>query len=161
MCFAAVVNAAGYNKSSDVVASGATSAANSSLRLQGTVGQAVIGASRNANTINGQGFWHNVTSQTSSVAQPSAMLADFSLDQNYPNPFQSGTTIRFTANTTANVTLKVYDMAGKLVTTLLSSSVTPGAYVIQYDANMLPSGAYIYALESQGHSLTKTLTILH
>ncbi len=160
----AAANATAQTITSSVVASGATTAENSTLRIQGTVGQAVIGTTMSATNANAQGFWHNGTSNASSVAQPAdALLADFTLDQNYPNPFgalSQMTTIRFTAPRSAQVTLNIYSMTGALVKTLLSGNVTPGNYTIALDAATLPTGAYLYALESEGHAITKQLTII-
>jgi len=73
----------------------------------------------------------------------------FSLDHNYPNPFNPSTTIQYSVGKTMNVSMKVYNLNGQLVRTLVSESHTPGTYQTRWNGRdakgrMVPSGLYIY-----------------
>jgi len=84
----------------------------------------------------------------------------YTLSQNYPNPFNPSTTIRFTITQTAQTTLKVYDVMGREVATLVNETLTAGAYTTKFDGANLPSGTYIYVLTSGGHRLTNKMVLL-
>ena len=73
----------------------------------------------------------------------------YSLSQNYPNPFNPSTKIQFGVTKEAFVTLKVYDMLGREVETLVNGEKSSGAYEVSFDASSLPSGVYIYRLQVQ------------
>lgn len=72
--------------------------------------------------------------------------AEFELNQNYPNPFNPSTVISFSLPEKDNVTLKVYDIIGNEISTLLNSSMNAGSHSHKFDASSLPSGIYFYEL---------------
>jgi len=72
----------------------------------------------------------------------------YSLSQNYPNPFNPTTAIEFSIPRQANVELKVFNLLGQEVATLVSSSMAPGRYSVDFDASNLASGTYIYRLRA-------------
>jgi len=75
----------------------------------------------------------------------------FALNQNYPNPFNPTTTISFTLSQPALVTLKIYNILGQEVATLLNrESLEDGSQEVDFDANSLPSGVYFYHLAAEG-----------
>jgi len=81
------------------------------------------------------------------------VVGDFVLAQNYPNPFNPETTIRYAVPTSAQTRLNVYDMSGRLVRTLVNGVVPAGNHQVTWNAtdnagNVLPSGVYIYRLNS-------------
>jgi photosystem II stability/assembly factor-like uncharacterized protein len=82
------------------------------------------------------------------------------LEQNYPNPFNPVTTIRFTLPQQGFVTLKVYDILGEEVITLLSGEFLAGQHSVRWDASNKPSGVYFYRLESGSFVQTKKLVLL-
>ena len=84
----------------------------------------------------------------------------FSLDQNYPNPFNPGSTIKFSLPRTGFVTLKVYNLLGEEVATLVAENLSVGKYQIEWDASGLSSGVYYYRLQSDQFVETKKLTLL-
>jgi uncharacterized lipoprotein YddW (UPF0748 family) len=87
----------------------------------------------------------------------------FSLEQNYPNPFNPITTIQFSVPDKANneiVTLTVYDMLGREVTTVANGKKEPGVYTVQWNASGLSSGMYFYTLRGGEFINTKKLTLL-
>ncbi|MBI1937530.1 MAG: T9SS type A sorting domain-containing protein [Ignavibacteriales bacterium] len=70
----------------------------------------------------------------------------YSLSQNYPNPFNPKTKIKYTIPQLSFVTVKIYDLLGREVTTLVSKEQTPGNYEIEFNAKNLSSGIYIYSI---------------
>jgi hypothetical protein len=70
----------------------------------------------------------------------------FALEQNYPNPFNPSTNIQYAIGSTQLVTLKVYDMLGNEVATLVNEEKTAGSYELTWNAFNLPSGIYFYQL---------------
>lgn len=87
-------------------------------------------------------------------------LPDFQLYQNYPNPFNSETIIRFEISRQSYVSLKVYDIRGREVKTLLNKSLTPDSYNIKFNSLTLSSGIYFYVLKTDNKSVTKKLVVL-
>jgi Secretion system C-terminal sorting domain len=71
-------------------------------------------------------------------------LNEYILHQNYPNPFNPSTTIKYQLSSSGIVTLKVYDILGREVTTLVNGFKSEGSYEISFDAKNLSSGVYIY-----------------
>ncbi|MBD3290523.1 T9SS type A sorting domain-containing protein [candidate division KSB1 bacterium] len=86
--------------------------------------------------------------------------AEFSLSQNYPNPFNPATTIRFEVPEPEHVTLKIYDLSGRLVATLINGSFEPGVHRVNLRADQFASGIYFYRLKAGGFSQTRKLTVL-
>ena len=85
---------------------------------------------------------------------------NFELSQNYPNPFNPSTKIRFTIPTTSQLRLNVYNMLGEYIRTIASGEYSPGFYEIDFEANDLPSGIYIYKLETTNLSIIKKMLLL-
>jgi hypothetical protein len=73
----------------------------------------------------------------------------FSLSQNYPNPFNPVTTIRFEIPQASTVSLKVFDVLGREVKTLVDEVIPAGIYHVRFDGSKLPSGVYFYRLQSR------------
>jgi len=85
---------------------------------------------------------------------------DFNLFQNYPNPFNPSTSIRFSIATESQVVVKVYNLLGKEVATLMNEKKTPGFYVLNFGGEKLPSGIYVYRLEAGSFSSSKKMILL-
>jgi len=81
------------------------------------------------------------------------------LSQNYPNPFHSKTTIAFNLPQPGQVTLRIYDGLGRVVTTLASGKFQPGYHELTWDATGCPAGIYVYHLETGTISEKKTLIL--
>ena len=86
--------------------------------------------------------------------------ADFVLNQNYPNPFNPSTVISYQLPVSGNVTLKVYDVLGNEVATLVNDEKPAGKYEIRFDASLLSSGIYFYTLKAGSFIETKKLMLL-
>ncbi len=88
--------------------------------------------------------------------------SDFALLQNYPNPFNPSTKINFWIPEPGNVSLKVYDILGREVSTLLNEQKNAGSYSVSFDpeSNKLSSGIYFYVLKFKGMELTNKMVFL-
>ena len=84
----------------------------------------------------------------------------YSLQQNYPNPFNPVTNLGFGISEMGFVTLKVYDVLGNEVVTLVNENLSPGVYDINWNASNYPSGVYYYILRSGDFYETKKMTLL-
>ncbi len=84
----------------------------------------------------------------SAIEGGGAIPGRHSLGQNYPNPFNPTTAISFQLSTTSQVALKVYDVLGRGITTLVSEVRPPGTYTVHWDGSALPSGVYYYRLQA-------------
>ena len=84
----------------------------------------------------------------------------YALDQNYPNPFNPTTNINYSLQNAGHVTLKVYDMTGREIATLVNGRMNAGAHTVTFNASNLSSGVYIYALEANGVRLTNRMTLI-
>jgi len=89
---------------------------------------------------------------------------EFTLNQNYPNPFNPITTISYSIAKPSRVQLKIYDISGREIETLVDGTIDPGNYVYRYDASNLASGVYYYSMNivtNEGnHRLTKKMILL-
>lgn len=83
----------------------------------------------------------------------------FELSQNYPNPFNPVTNIRFSVPTNSFVSLKIYDINGRVVENAVSEYLNAGTYEYQFKGNNLSSGIYFYSLEGDGISITKKMIL--
>ena len=84
----------------------------------------------------------------------------FSLSQNYPNPFNPETRIDYTIPEQQNVSLKVYNMLGEVVKELVNEVKPAGTYKIKFDGAHLPSGVYVYRIETESFNENKKMTLL-
>lgn len=124
-----------------------------------------------------------ISVEDESIEKP---IANYLLTQNYPNPFNPSTTIKYSipfvepayrqgrrkssfaqssnqsqsGDWLYNITLKVYDILGREVTTLVNKQQQPGNYEVVFDANNLPSGTYFYRLQSGSFTETKKMMVV-
>lgn len=84
----------------------------------------------------------------------------YELAQNWPNPFNPTTVIRFQLPESSEVRLEVYDLLGRRVATLSDGMMQAGAHTVNFDASGLSSGVYVYRLESTSGVLTRKMTLL-
>ena len=114
----------------------------------------IIGSDRNTGLyVLRTNFNINGTENNSTIAK------SFELKQNYPNPFNPSTTIRYSVPKSGYLTLKVYDVTGKLVATLADGYETAGNHLVNYDASHLASGIYIYQLNADGFKESKKMIL--
>ncbi|MBE0571455.1 MAG: T9SS type A sorting domain-containing protein [Ignavibacteriaceae bacterium] len=84
----------------------------------------------------------------------------FSLSQNYPNPFNPSTSLQYAIGSRQFVTLKVYDLLGREVATLVNEEKHPGTYEVEFNATGLPSGVYFYQLIAGNYIETKKMVLI-
>ncbi len=84
----------------------------------------------------------------------------YKLEQNYPNPFNPTTSITFAMPVAGNVELKVYDLLGKEVASLVSGNLTAGTHVVPFDASVLASGVYIYKITAGSFIDSKKMVLI-
>jgi hypothetical protein len=85
---------------------------------------------------------------------------EWSLDQNYPNPFNPSSFIKFSIPQNEFVTLKVYNILGKEVATLINESKAPGNYDIKFDGGKLASGIYLYKITAGSFTQTDKMILM-
>jgi hypothetical protein len=106
--------------------------------------------------------WVEQFAKTTTFVEPvkGAVPTDYTLAQNYPNPFNPSTEIRFSITRSGSTTLKVYDLMGREVSTLVNETLAAGSYNVKFDATNLSSGTYLYVLTSGGMRLTNKMLLL-
>lgn len=85
---------------------------------------------------------------------------NYSLSQNYPNPFNPATTISFSIPQTGIVTVKIFNVLGQEVATLLNNELSVGTHNINFDASMLSSGIYMYTIQAGDFVATKKMMLM-
>lgn len=85
--------------------------------------------------------------------------AQYALNQNYPNPFNPSTAISYQLSAVSRVSLKVFDLLGREIATLVNGTIAAGTHTVQWNALSQPSGVYMYRLEVNGVSLTKKMVL--
>ena len=93
-------------------------------------------------------------------AEGEELPTEVSLSQNYPNPFNPQTTIEYALPQAGDVSLLVYDMLGREVATLLEGPQAAGRHAVNFDANGLPNGTYVYRLVAPNKTITRTMVLV-
>ena len=106
--------------------------------------------------------WRRPLSEMITDVEPDTdlIIADFSLQQNFPNPFNPSTRISWQVPEGGWQTLKVYDLLGNEVATLVDQYKPAGKYEVEYDASSLTSGVYFYQLKAENYIETKKMVLL-
>ena len=86
---------------------------------------------------------------TEAAQRDNSIPAKFSLDQNYPNPFNPTTTIKFTLPEASRVTLKLFNILGKELATLVDKEMETGVHKVLFDAKNFASGVYFYRIQAK------------
>jgi hypothetical protein len=110
----------------------------------------------NDGTIRGANWVPGISSVKDEVGFPNS----YSISQNHPNPFNPSTTIRFQVPNSSFLNLKVYDVLGNKVATLVNEEKPPGSYEVSFNAAGLSSGIYFYKLQAGSFIETKKMLLL-
>jgi hypothetical protein len=94
------------------------------------------------------------------VVSRTGLPLSFALRQNYPNPFNPTTNINFSLSGSGWVTLKVYDLLGRVTATLVEGTLPAGNHEVQFDGRRLSSGVYVYRLIAGGSAQSRTMMLL-
>ena len=111
------------------------------------------------------GAWKNSSKTLLSYSPVTAINEDikpaisFKLYQNYPNPFNPSTSIRYAIRTNQFVLVKVYDMLGNEVATLVNEEKPAGNYEVRFNTTQLPGGVYFYKLQAGNFSETRKMIL--
>lgn len=145
----------------NVFGSGAVTSSNNNYQIVGTLGQTLIGVNKNSSINEFIGFWYNKNNITVGVEQLHDNTAEgFQLEQNYPNPFRTTTSITYTLPTFSFVSLKLFDVFGREVEPILNEQRDKGTYTIEWLNRDLKSGMYFYQLRAGNTIVTKQLVLL-
>lgn len=87
-------------------------------------------------------------------------VAEFALEQNYPNPFNPTTKINYSIKEKGNVELKIFDLLGSEIATLVNEEKAPGNYEVFFDASNLSSGVYLYTIKSGSFVQTRKMLLM-
>ena len=101
--------------------------------------------------------WLDVKTGVEEVTTPGRYL----LSLNKPNPVANTATISFSVPKATDVSLKVYDATGRVVSTLVNGKVDAGTHTASWDAKDAPAGVYFYRLNSEDFSETRKMVVLH
>jgi hypothetical protein len=96
----------------------------------------------------------------SDIGVESGLISDFKLGQNYPNPFNPTTKLSFVIGHSSLVTLKVYDILGRVIATLVNEKINAGKYEVIFDGSGLSSGVYFYRLNAGQYTNTKKFILM-
>ena len=136
--------------------------------MLGTVGQPFVGVTENSTHVNQVGFWY-LTDRTvaTDVADKTnySLPTEFGLDQNYSNPFNPETEIPFQLPEESHVGLKIFNIRGQLVRTLIQADYAPGFHSIRWDGKdnngmTVSSGLYIYRFQAGDFVQVKKMSLL-
>ena len=98
---------------------------------------------------------------TTDVTEGEGIPAEYSLSQNYPNPFNPSTKIQYALPVEGSVTLKVFNILGQEVMTLINNKLEPaGRHEVTFNASNLPSGIYLYHIQADGFVQVKKMILL-
>ncbi len=96
-----------------------------------------------------------------SVDEDAPLPASFALQQNYPNPASTNTTIHYNVPTAGRVTLELVDLVGHRVATLVDRQHQPGHYAVDLDVSSLASGFYLYRMQAENWRQSQEMTVIH
>jgi len=155
MCAAA----GGHYQITPSVIGGGGGGSGGSYTLVGTVGQPAIGVTAGGSYRNEIGFWYQpgwVLTGVEDALGPTS----FRLDQNFPNPFNPRTTFRFAVPSETRVSVKLYDVAGREIRTLVDDTFEPGFHTVPLHADGLVSGVYFCRMTAGTFIETKKVILL-
>ncbi|RPI18497.1 MAG: T9SS C-terminal target domain-containing protein [Ignavibacteriae bacterium] len=123
------------------------------------------GLATNSDGTTGGDFWNWAPNRVVTVINPIGLNnnsepVEFRLEQNYPNPFNPATTISFSVPKTAEVTIKVYDIAGNEVADIFSGKVNSGTHEVKWTPQGVASGVYFYKLVSEDFSAVRKMMLV-
>ncbi|MFZ1518848.1 MAG: T9SS type A sorting domain-containing protein [Ignavibacteriaceae bacterium] len=150
-----------YQITNSVIGSGGNVVSNSNNNIVSTVGESFIGKSSNTINQNQIGFWFAYQQIIiTEVENEETIPIVFKLEQNYPNPFNPSTKIKFAVPEKSNVLIKVYDILGSEVATLVNEEMDAGWYENNFNAAGLSSGVYLFRMEAGNYVNTKKMILL-
>ncbi len=149
-----------YQIRSSVIGSGGTPMSNGTYSMNGTVGQAVVGNTASSAYQAQQGFWHGSQGAAGVNPIPGGQTAGYELEQNFPNPFNPSTIVRFSIPERVKVTLRILNLLGEEVGREIDGEVmNAGKYEVNFLAKGIPSGTYVYRLEAGNYVKSRKMVL--
>ena len=102
---------------------------------------------------------YEIGSGISEVYDEKYIPNEYNLLQNYPNPFNPTTNIQYSLREAGFVTIKIFDILGREIATLVNEEKSAGIYVINFDSSIIPSGIYFYQIQSGNFIETKKMVL--
>lgn len=149
-----------YAMRASVLGGGGAVSSNSTHRLASTMGQAVAGFSAGGSFRKRAGFWSAEPVPTPVEHTAAPVPREYRLDQNFPNPFNPATTIRFAIKEKSHVSLVVFTLLGQAVSTIVDEELPAGEYETRFTAPDAASGLYFYRLTSNGFVRSRKMLLL-
>jgi hypothetical protein len=147
--------------SNSVISSGGFTITGANNILSSSIGESFIGNSVNATQQQQAGFWYVYQQTTITDVEDKDLLPTvFKLEQNYPNPFNPSTIIKFGVPERSNVLIKIYDILGSEVVTLVNEEMEAGWYQKNFDAYSYSSGIYLFRMEAGTYISTKKMMLI-
>ena len=144
-----------------VINSGGERQSNANYVITGTLGQVSVDLSTTTNFNMQSGFWHLYYQDVVvNVEDEDILPLTYKLEQNYPNPFNPSTIIKFAVPERTRVLIKVYDILGGEITTLVNEELDAGWYEKTFDASALSTGVYIYRIQAGSYVNTKKMLMI-
>ena len=114
----------------------------------------------NYESLSGNSLYHTDGLWVVKLIEGSEIPSEFQIVSTYPNPFNASTTITYSLPKAANVELKLFDLTGREITTLVSGNKQPGVHTATLTATDMPSGLYFVRLEASEHTLTRKVMLI-
>lgn len=147
--------------STSVVASGGETSSNTEFLVQNTIGQPFVGVADGTSHVTEIGFWNTWTGTVTGIREAeSSPPIRFWMGQNHPNPFNPMTTIRYSVPERSQVTLTLYDAAGRELRTLVDGEMEPGTHETTLHAGGLASGIYFCRMSAPHHVGTRKMVLM-
>ncbi len=133
--------------------------------VAGKTGASILASKIKIIDAEGSGEYELEVEPEGTATEDEALPEDYALFQNYPNPFNPITTIRFSLPANADVTLKIFDVTGREIQTIVSSTMGAGTHEVQWNGRnsaglRVASGVYLYRLEAGRNVMTKRMVLL-
>jgi hypothetical protein len=144
-----------------VLGNGAAVLSGPGHRLNGLAGQPVIGTTDNETHTLQTGFWYQAGTFITGVDKISdEKPTQCRLEQNYPNPFNPETTIRYFVESPCHVDLKILDLRGRKIISLVDETQEAGEYTVRFNASGLATGVYVYQIRMKNFVDVKKMVLL-
>ena len=105
-------------------------------------------------------FSNSVVVYLSNIENEKPLITDYYLNQNYPNPFNPTTKIAYGLKNCGFVSIKVFDLTGRMVATLVDEEKNSGNHSVDFNAFNLPSGIYIYSIQTNNYKMTRKMILV-
>jgi len=150
-----------YQITGSVIGSGGYTTTNTNFIFNNTIGESFIGKSINTGNQQLIGFWYVYQKQTiTAINDEENIPISFKLEQNYPNPFNPTTKIKYAVPERTRVVIKIYDITGSEISTLVNKELDTGWYEMDFNATALSSGVYFYRMQAGSYVSIKKMLLI-